>query len=176
MSPIVSGGGGGGSVTAAAIEATFTAAGQQYLGTGSGTGALLAPAAGVLVLTTGDVSTSSASFVDATGITVTITTGAHRCRVGFVGVANVTSAAAEACIDLAIDGTRQGGTLGLVHQSGPNVSGYNEDMSFTYLTAVLTAAAHTFKIQYKTSGGTVGLYASASSPAVLWVEETLLLS
>jgi hypothetical protein len=42
--PIISGSsGGGGAVTAAAIEATFTAAGQVYQGTGSGTGALVLP-------------------------------------------------------------------------------------------------------------------------------------
>lgn len=36
-------GGGGGAVSAAAIEATFTAAGQVYQGTGAGTGALVLP-------------------------------------------------------------------------------------------------------------------------------------
>lgn len=39
--PFITGGGSGGSVTAAAIEATFTQAGQTYIGTGSGTGALV---------------------------------------------------------------------------------------------------------------------------------------
>jgi hypothetical protein len=43
MTQIIIPPGAGGSVTAAAIESTFTAAGQVYQGTGNGTGALVLP-------------------------------------------------------------------------------------------------------------------------------------
>jgi hypothetical protein len=122
-------------------------------------------------LTSGDLTTSSTSFTDATGLTTTITTGAHRCLVMFCGTVLV-QANTDVSVDLAIDGTRQGQTHGLII-SGNNASNsvyYNE--SFTYLTDSLSAASHTFKIQWKTTSGTGTLNASTGlTPAFLIVVE-----
>lgn len=133
----------------------------------------VAGAVGRVVLTTGNLTTTSGTFVDATGLTLTVTTGANRVLVGFIGTLFIAALGQGCAVDLAIDGTRQGGTAGLVQQAGPNAGGYQEDMSFTYLTAVLTAGSHTFKIQYVSDGThTTTFQAGTVTPAVLWLTET----
>jgi hypothetical protein len=49
---------------------------------------LQALAAGKVSLTTGNLTTNTGAFVDATGLTVTLTTGARRCLVTFSGTAH----------------------------------------------------------------------------------------
>lgn len=126
-------------------------------------------ASGRATRTAGDLTTTSTSMVDATSLTVTITTGARRCLVSFIGAAKV-NATDTAIFDLAIDGTLIGGTYGtsLVQ----SVSG-TTNVGFTYLTDALTAASHTFKIQWKSVGGQQAtLYASTGvTPAILSVVE-----
>jgi hypothetical protein len=128
------------------------------------------PTIGVHRLTTGDVTTTSTTYVD-TGVTVTITTGAVRCLVAFIAQAKNSGGTDNGMFDLAIDGTRVGSAaFGTSFRSGTA----NGPVSFTYVTDVLTAASHTFKIQYRSSAGsnTVTLYASTGvSPAVLSVVE-----
>lgn len=126
-------------------------------------------------LTTGDQTTTSTSFTDVTGLTTTITTGAHRCLVILSCVAVNSASQINTAIDLAIDGTRQGQTYGLAIAQGaqpgaaPNMQG-----GFTYLTSALSAASHTFKIQFRTdnAGGTAKIFASTTvAPAILTVME-----
>ena len=121
-------------------------------------------------LTSGDLTTSSTTFTDATGLSVTMTTEAHRVMVAFVGWGNTTGTG-TICADLAVDGTRQGGTFGLI---AANVAGNHSSLSFVWVTDVLSAASHTFKIQFRNSEGaaTSTLFASAVSPATIQVIET----
>ena len=128
--------------------------------------AAAALASAVVRITSGDITSSSASFVDLTGVTVTMTTGAHRVLVTFSALASATAGTVNMSFDLAIDGTRQGGAAGLT-QGGSTAGGINANPGFSYLTDVLTAASHTFKIQWlpTASGGKV--FASATAPAVL---------
>lgn len=115
----------------------------------------------------GDLTTSSTTFVDATGITVTITTAAVRCLVIATLSAIGPTAPSNVAVDLAIDGTREGQTYGLtLHGAG------NCNLSFSHLTDVLSAASHTFKIQWRVDGGTGTLRASTVAPARLTVIET----
>ena len=121
--------------------------------------------------TAGDLTTSSTTYVDATGLTVTLTTGATRCLVIFNGNAIVTSTAAGS-IDVAVDGTRMGQAYGSAIFQG---SGASRSVSFTLLTSVLSAASHTIKIQWKVDNGaaTGTLYASTTvSAATITVLET----
>jgi hypothetical protein len=135
-----------------------------------GGGGGFSPEIGVHRLTTGDITTASTTYVD-TGVTVTITTGAVRCLIAFIAMAKNSGATDNAMFDLAIDGTRVGSTaFGTSFRSGTA----NGPISFTYVTDVLTAASHTFKIQYRSSSGsnTATMYASTGvSPAVLSVSE-----
>jgi hypothetical protein len=75
-------------------------------------------------------------------------------------------------VDLAIDGTRQGQTYGLNVIQAAGTSVPNSNLGFVYLTAALTAASHTFKIQWRVDGTTGTLFASTGvTPAILTVIE-----
>jgi hypothetical protein len=43
----------------------------------------------------------------------------------------------------------------------------------TFITAALTAASHTFAVQWRVSAGTGTFYASATSPAIISAVELL---
>lgn len=131
--------------------------------------------ASTVTITSGDLTTSSNTFVDLTGATITMTTGAHRCLVIFSASGHAPSGGSEnAAVDLAIDGTRQGQTYGLVINQGPSGgSNINMNFSFSYLTGSLSAASHTFKIQWRVDLGVAAtMFASAGvTPIVLTVIE-----
>jgi hypothetical protein len=165
----------------AATTLDFVGAGVTASGTGatktitipgaSGSGEFLQTSK--VQVTSGDITTTSTTFVDLTGLTTTITTGAHRCIVIFNASGRVNSATNALNIDIAIDGTRQGQSRGLLFGGNTNSVGANP-FSLWYLTGVLSAASHTFKIQWSVdSGGTATMFASTSvTPAILTVIET----
>jgi len=128
------------------------------------------------VITAGDYTTSSTTFVDvdATNLKITLTTGARRVLVSVTAVGKSTQNA-QLCLDLDIDGTPQGQTLGLVFSdSFGGAHGQNVQLCFTYLTDVLSAGSHVFKLQHRTSVGTMTLYASTSiTPVVFSAAEIL---
>lgn len=103
--------------------------------------------AGKVKRTSGDFSTASTSFVDVTGMSVTITTGARRCLVAAIvhGQANNVAATSEVTLD--IDGTDQGGAANGLIALGQAVVSETMNFSFTFLTDVLSAASHTFKLR-----------------------------
>jgi hypothetical protein len=113
----------------------------------------------VVKLTTGDLTTASATFVDAVGLTITLTTGAHRCLVFFTALVG-----GDASLDIAIDGVAQNQQLFV--PGGTTLTG-----STIYLTPVLSSGLHTIKIIFKT-GGTAIIYAEAGTPATLTILET----
>lgn len=122
--------------------------------------------------------TTSTTFVDvdATNLSLTITTGAHRCQVGFVGSFNTDTSDKIVFVDVDVDGTRVSGNAGGITSNQYNVAGgYRFNGSFTVLTAALTAASHTFKLQWRVDAGTGKLYnGTAGSPTLqFWVLETL---
>lgn len=117
-----------------------------------------------------DLTTSSTSYVDATSLTRTLTTAAVRCMVVFSAVVSCTSSGTVS-VDVAVDGTRQGQTLGLVCVQSAGFA----TVSFTFFTDVLTAASHTIKIQWRVSAGTGTMWSSAAiTPARLTIIETAL--
>lgn len=124
-----------------------------------------------VVLTSGSLSTTSTSFTDATGLSITMSTGAKRCLVGFTGVVYHNSNAQGIYIQLDIDGTDMGGTYGLVGEYTLTGASDLHNASFVYLTDTLTAASHTFKIQWRVTSGTGNLVANSDNPATLWVVE-----
>ena len=126
-------------------------------------------------ITAADKTTTSTTFVDvdAVNMAITLTTGARRCLVT-VSAVGKTSNGNNPCLDIDIDGVRQGQTFGLVFaDSEGGAVGENVNLSFSYVTNVLTAASHTFKLQYKiAAAGTLTLYASAAiSPLIMSVVE-----
>jgi hypothetical protein len=122
-------------------------------------------------ITSGNKTTTSTTFVDvdATDFSITITTGAKRVLVGFVGAVQ-TNATAIVSLDIDIDGSRQGGDFGLTRTSMATTVANN--MSFTYMSAALTAASHTFKLQWRTTAGTATLLSTTTNAAAsFWVME-----
>ncbi len=114
--------------------------------------------------TAGNYTTTSASFtdVDGTNLALSITTGARRCLVSLAGSMQNSTAVFYA-LDLLVDGTSVTSGNGIVSGNGTAIV----PCSFTFLTDVLTAASHTFKLQYKTSGGTLTLYGAGSGGTAL---------
>ena len=123
------------------------------------------------VLTSGDLTTTSTTFVDVDGtnLVITLTTGARRCRI--TCIANVkNSAANNTQLDVDLDGGRLGQDYGL--SLGGGGANFNFPISFSIDTAVLSAGSHTFKLQWRVDGGTGTIYASTSiSPVIFSVVE-----
>ncbi len=137
--------------------------------TGS-TGASGIPQASTVRLTGGNVTTSSTTLVDLTGATKTLTTGAHRCLVTFSCTTyNANTTVQHSGFALLIDGVNTGGTFGNIYAENHASNGVA--ISFSYLTDVLSAASHTFKIQWKVQANTGTVEASSVSPCVLNVIE-----
>lgn len=130
---------------------------------------------------TGDYTTTSTSFVDvdSTNMSLTITTGARRVLVGFTG--NIKSSVASggtselAEIDLLVDGSTVGGsTDGILGLWLPSTAARFTNFSFTWMTDVLSAGSHTFKLQWRRSlgSGTLSLAGTSTGPvAQFWVAE-----
>lgn len=126
------------------------------------------------VRTSGDYTITGAGSntfadVDSTNLSLTITTGAHRVLIGFVGSGTVDNAAGIIFMDVTVDGTRQGGDAGLIWFNQHATGSERFNLSFTYLTDTLTAASHTFKLQWRqtTTSHTASLMGNGTGGAHL---------
>jgi len=118
-------------------------------------------ASGKVQRSSGDFTTTSASFVDATGMAVTLTTGARRCLVTLAGMGTNDASADYVALDVAIDGARVGATTDGLLAVNPPFAGYRVNIGFSYVTDVLSAGQHTFQLRWRrNSGGTGRLVAS----------------
>lgn len=118
--------------------------------------------------TAGSYTTPGSTYadIDGTNLSRTISTGAHRVKVTLTGffTVNVNNLIS---IDVLVDGTGLGGNGAWVYR-GHSVGG--ETVTFTYVTAQLTAASHTIKLQWKDNGAS-GTLNTAGSPTIFLVEE-----
>jgi len=105
---------------------------------------------------TTDFVTTSTSFVDITDLSIVMTTAARRVLLTFSGSAAIDSAAAQIKVTFTVDGTNAGGTNGLQIMEAPT-AGDPFSLAIMFLTDVLTAASHTFKVQALTTSGTATL-------------------
>jgi hypothetical protein len=125
-------------------------------------------------LTSGNLSTSSTTFVNATGVAVTATTGANRCLVNVLASVDADASGLGSsiytCLDVAIDTVRQGQAFGLTFVRVPlNIQGGGNG-GFSFVTDVLTAASHTFQVMWRVTAGSSTLYASTTvCPAIISV-------
>lgn len=132
--------------------------------------ATLALASAAHQRTAGDLTTTSTTFVDVlAAFSFTITTGARRVIGGLVGAGATTVANGGLYFDVAVDGTRIGNVSnGLLARETPaNVAG---NVSFPFMTDVLTAGSHTIALMWRVSSGTGTLFASATATR-FWVAE-----
>ena len=128
-----------------------------------------------LALSSGDVSTTSASLADVTGLSgISVTTGANPIEIGFAGACNCSDASCTGFLNIQIDNTTLLlGTEGL-QMSQPN-AGETFDCSFSVQSAALTAAAHTIDLQFANVGGSFTwlILADGGQTAVLSVKEVV---
>ena len=124
-----------------------------------------------VVRTAGDLTTTSTTFVDATGMSITATTGARKVLISVTATTELSvTVPNDVNLDIDVDGARLGGTFGLCtfqHVTGSR----RANQSFSWVTAALTAASHTFKLQWRVVGGTGTLYASTTIPLQLAIVE-----
>lgn len=133
------------------------------------------PAADRVILSSGNYTGMTGSFADLTGATLTITTLARRVLVGVVGAGQCGTASDAFALDIDIDGARQGGTNGLMGIREDGAS-HRQNLSFTYLTAALSAGSHTFKVQGKriVGSGTITIFMDSSDAVfTFWVQEQI---
>lgn len=156
----------------AGSSCTFHVATIEVLNSGAAGGGATNLTSAKYKRTTGDYTTTSNSFVDvdATNLALTITTGARRVLVSLVASGYNTTAGEYIGLDVDLDGARMiGGSFGLFVNSPTNEP---KNLSFTILSDVLTAASHTFKLQYRRlAAGTVTLYGTGNSQLVFSVVE-----
>jgi hypothetical protein len=100
--------------------------------------------------------TTSASFVQMTGSTVSLTSMGGNIMMVFTGSVAGSATGNTGTLDLAIDGTRQGDvTTGLTVIVHPAAS-YNDICCMVFMTSTPpSAAAHNYSIYWKTSAGTI---------------------
>lgn len=106
-----------------------------------------------------DITTTSTSFVVATGLSITFTTTGGRVLLGFSGVASNSTAGQAENFTFTVDATAAGHAtygLGQVYSPANNSRG---GVALTYLTAALSAASHTFEVHWKVTANTGTLYA-----------------
>jgi hypothetical protein len=153
-----------GATGAAPAFAALTAGVNIATTTGANSLTVTASATGSKVtLTSGDVSTASTSLVDLTGATITITTAASRYLLIFSCTTSNTSADVQHTFNFAVDGTLQFGTAGMATNVSDAGGSENDGFTMTYLTDVLSAASHTFKVQWKVSAGTGTVRANSAN-------------
>ena len=106
--------------------------------------------------TTGSFGTSSPTFVAVhASFNLALTTGARRVRVTVAG-----GCSAVGQLDLYVDGVSVSGDKGLIINASAAVAG-DQNASFTFLTPVLSAGAHTFELRFL--GTSFVLYAGGAS-------------
>lgn len=105
--------------------------------------------------------------VDATNLALAITTGARRVLISVTATGTVNNAAGYIALDVAVDGTRLGAAGdGLLAMQQHATASETLNMSFTHVTDVLSAASHTFKLQWRqgTTAHTATLYGTTGVP------------
>lgn len=118
------------------------------------------------------ITTASTSFTD-TGLSVAVTPAGEAIIASFTGVVGI-SGGSQCQFDIDVNGTRQGGTDGLVCVV---TSGTVESVALTIIVDGLTPGnLYTIKVQWKVNAGTGTLYAENSASQlkfkpVLWARE-----
>jgi hypothetical protein len=126
--------------------------------------------------------TTSTTFadVDATNLALTITTLARRVQIGLVGSIQSTVAGDGAALDVLIDAAyaSAGATAGVMAVICTSATASRRvNASFIWMSDVLSAGSHTFKLQWRRSlgSGTLSMIGDSTDQVMqFWVEETLL--
>ena len=127
------------------------------------------PAFGRVLRTAGNITTTSTSLTDVTGATVTITTGVYPVAYGTYQQVTHSATAGQTAYNINIDGSLQLGTVGLDIQN--SVAGWQENGSFSGLSAALSAGSHTIKMQWRVLSGTGTIFANSAVSHLFYAYE-----
>ena len=185
-----------------AADSLFDAKGDLAVGTGANTAAKLtagadgsfiqalsseatglkyraAPVAASVILSAGNYTGTTGSFAIITGATLSLTTLARRVRIHVIGACQVGTAADAVVFDVSIDGTYlSGGATNGLTGAREQTTGHRKNFSFSILSPVLTAGAHTIELHSKRAvgSGTITILASSADTVLTFqAEETFLL-
>lgn len=114
---------------------------------------------------TSTITTTSASFVDATGLSVDVTVGARPVKVVFDARSLSSSTTAGVTVAILEDGVQ------LATQEFTSPAANNKAPFHREVRSAPSAGSHTYKIQWLTSSGTASMFAGASSPTFIEVIE-----
>jgi len=131
------------------------------------------PADSVVTDGSGNQTTTSTSFVDVTGVEVTIEVSGH-VMIGFNGMLGTSVIGGWVHLDIEIDGVRVGEDDGIA--GAKTSAGSRTPVSFTWLSDELDPGSHDIKLQWKVSSGTGTLYSDNGTAdngwkAQFWVHE-----
>ena len=158
-----------GSYGSASAISTFTVDVDGRL-TAASTVAIGTTVADVVNRTAGTVTTTSTSLTDFTGASITLTTGANPVLVGFAGTCQNDTINRLVVFNVDVDGVLVLGTTnGLVREQ--EVANKYQDCSFVAMTTDLTAASHTFKLQWSVDSGTGSTQCTSTAACNFWVTE-----
>lgn len=120
------------------------------------------------IRTAGNYTTTAATFgdIDGTNASFTLTVRANaRILMGMAGASNCNNTAGGTWFDAVVDGTRQGGDLGLTGYGQHSTASEAFPIGWSYLTDQLSAGSHTVKWQWRTAtaGQTSTLFGSTTS-------------
>jgi hypothetical protein len=121
-------------------------------------------ASGRVLRSAGAITTTSTSLVDLTGATLTLTTGAFPLAYSFACNVRI-STAGRITLNVDLGGALQLGSAGI----GSYIATADDvtNMSFSGMTADLSAGSNTIKVQWKTGAGTATMDAD-SGAHYLW--------
>lgn len=111
-----------------------------------------------------DYTTTSTSFVDIDSagdpdLNLTIETGGGDVLVTFYGT--FANAGGHINLDFTVDGVKHGGDDGLLRSASTALG--HKNLTFAVWVQGLSAASHTFKMQWKVDAGTATMYAGAGT-------------
>lgn len=136
-----------------------------------------APVGSKIVRTAADYTTTSATLVDvdAANLTITVTTLARRVMVGLSATGANSNATGRCDVAIKIDGSVPNGATHQISQHSE--TGNFMNLSFVFLTDVLSAGSHSFVLQFaRGAAGTFTLNANSTNPLCLWVAETMIVA
>lgn len=164
-----------GSTGAAPVIASLTAGSGITVTPGAGSLTIAATTtAGAVTRTAGDVTTTSTTLVDLTGASITITTAARRVLLTFTCTTQNTNTPTFNTFQFDVDGTGQFGTSTTSGVAKRNNAGSETDaFSMSFLTGVLSAGSHTFKVQWCVNANTGTVRGNTTNPYHFSAVETM---
>lgn len=132
------------------------------------TGAGAAMGSGQVILSSGDVTTASTTFVDLTGITTTFTPAGGPVRLLLTSGSSNSGSGNTNTFDFLKDGVSLLGTTSGVYvlrdPAGATITGFTAEQ----VDATPTAASHIYKVQWKASAGTGTFKADGTAYKAMW--------